>query len=255
MGRPVRYGGEMGGVRERTAYMAEIAGESLAPEVIEDSAKFRRVLAREPVGIVLRHRALELSVPDRDQHHRPGADRRQRGGAEAREPDAARRRAAGAGLRAPAGRALHQRLPRPCDHVGADRRAAPSTSSTSPAASAAGRRSSARRPAPSSALGLELGGKDPGYVRADADLDAAVETLMDGAMYNSGQCCCGIERIYVAEPLYDAFVEKSAVAGLRLPARQPARAGDDARADGEPSASPTPCAARSPRRWRPGRRR
>ena len=52
MGRPVRYGGEMGGVRERTAYMAGIAERSLAPEVIEDSDKFRRVLAREPVGIV-----------------------------------------------------------------------------------------------------------------------------------------------------------------------------------------------------------
>jgi hypothetical protein len=44
----------------------------------------------------------------------------------------------------------------------------------------------------------ELGGKDPGYVMDDADLDWAVDTLMDGAMFNSGQCCCGIERIYVA---------------------------------------------------------
>ena len=44
-------------------------------------------------------------------------------------------------------------------------------------------------------LGLELGGKDPGYVMEDADLEAAVETLIDGAMFNSGQCCCGIERI------------------------------------------------------------
>jgi acyl-CoA reductase-like NAD-dependent aldehyde dehydrogenase len=58
-------------------------------------------------------------------------------------------------------------------------------------------------------LGLELGGKDPGYVRADANLDAAVDTLMDGAMYNAGQCCCGIERIYVHQSLYDAFVEKA----------------------------------------------
>ena len=53
----------------------------------------------------------------------------------------------------------------------------------------------------------ELGGKDPGYVRADADLAAAVDTLMDGAMFNSGQSCCGIERIYVQQPLFDAFVE------------------------------------------------
>jgi acyl-CoA reductase-like NAD-dependent aldehyde dehydrogenase len=58
-------------------------------------------------------------------------------------------------------------------------------------------------------LGLELGGKDPGYVMEDADLDAAVDTLMDGATFNSGQCCCGIERIYVNEKHYDAFVEKS----------------------------------------------
>ena len=57
--------------------------------------------------------------------------------------------------------------------------------------------------------GLELGGKDPGYVMEDADLDAAVDTLIDGAMFNSGQCCCGIERIYVHESLFDAFLEKA----------------------------------------------
>ncbi len=55
--------------------------------------------------------------------------------------------------------------------------------------------------------GLELGGKDPAYVRADADLDFAVENLVDGAFFNSGQSCCGIERIYVHESLFDKFVE------------------------------------------------
>jgi acyl-CoA reductase-like NAD-dependent aldehyde dehydrogenase len=67
-------------------------------------------------------------------------------------------------------------------------------------------------------LGLELGGKDPGYVMEDADLDAAVATLMDAAMYNSGQCCCGIERVYVHESLFAAFVEKSVelVKGYKL---------------------------------------
>ncbi|MBL9058866.1 MAG: aldehyde dehydrogenase family protein, partial [Mangrovicoccus sp.] len=59
------------------------------------------------------------------------------------------------------------------------------------------------------AVGTELGGKDPGYVRADADLDAAVAGLIDGAMYNSGQCCCGIERIYVHASLYDDFVARA----------------------------------------------
>ncbi|WP_339412529.1 aldehyde dehydrogenase family protein [Pseudomonas sp. EA_35y_Pfl2_R5] len=58
-------------------------------------------------------------------------------------------------------------------------------------------------------IGLELGGKDPAYVRADADLAHAVETTIDGAFFNSGQSCCGIERIYVHESLYDAFVEKA----------------------------------------------
>lgn len=54
--------------------------------------------------------------------------------------------------------------------------------------------------------GLELGGKDPAYVRADADVLSAAENLVDGAFFNSGQSCCGIERIYVHESVYDAFV-------------------------------------------------
>jgi acyl-CoA reductase-like NAD-dependent aldehyde dehydrogenase len=57
-------------------------------------------------------------------------------------------------------------------------------------------------------VGLELGGKDPGYVRADADLAHAVETLVDGAFFNSGQSCCGIERIYVDRRVYAEFVER-----------------------------------------------
>ena len=55
-------------------------------------------------------------------------------------------------------------------------------------------------------VGLELGGKDPAYVRADADLDFAVENLVDGAFFNCGQSCCGIERLYVHERVYDSFV-------------------------------------------------
>jgi len=56
-------------------------------------------------------------------------------------------------------------------------------------------------------LQLELGGKDPTYVRADADARVAAESLADGAMYNTGQSCCSVERIYVHESLHDAFVE------------------------------------------------
>ncbi|MCB9764064.1 MAG: aldehyde dehydrogenase family protein [Alphaproteobacteria bacterium] len=60
------------------------------------------------------------------------------------------------------------------------------------------------------AVGLELGGKDPAYVRADADLAFAVENVVDGAFFNSGQSCCAVERVYVHASLYDDFVARAA---------------------------------------------
>jgi len=65
---------------------------------------------------------------------------------------------------------------------------------------------------------LELGGKDPTYVRADADPKAAAESLADGAMYNTGQSCCSVERIYVHQSLHDRFVDHfvDTVAGFRI---------------------------------------
>ena len=67
-------------------------------------------------------------------------------------------------------------------------------------------------------IGLELGGKDPAYVRADANLGHAVENVVDGAFFNSGQSCCAIERVYVHAEVYDAFVEQAveAVGAYRL---------------------------------------
>ena len=67
-------------------------------------------------------------------------------------------------------------------------------------------------------LQLELGGKDPTYVRADADPKVAAESLADGAMYNTGQSCCSVERIYVHESVHDAFVEHflATVAGFKV---------------------------------------
>jgi acyl-CoA reductase-like NAD-dependent aldehyde dehydrogenase len=56
-------------------------------------------------------------------------------------------------------------------------------------------------------MGLELGGKDPAYVRKDADLAFSIDNVVDGAYFNSGQSCCGIERVYVDEAIYDIFVE------------------------------------------------
>ncbi len=57
--------------------------------------------------------------------------------------------------------------------------------------------------------GLELGGNDPAYIRADANLAHAVETVVDGAFFNSGQSCCGIQRIYVHADIYDRFVQEA----------------------------------------------
>lgn len=67
-------------------------------------------------------------------------------------------------------------------------------------------------------LQLELGGKDPAYVRADADAKTAAESLADGAMYNTGQSCCSVERIYVHDSLHDAFVAHfvATVRGFKL---------------------------------------
>src|SRR5262249_50700072 len=62
--------------------------------------------------------------------------------------------------------------------------------------------------------GLELGGKDPAYVAEDASFDFAVANVIDGAFYNAGQSCCAVERIYVARPIFDRFVE-AAVALVR----------------------------------------
>lgn len=85
-------------------------------------------------------------------------------------------------------------------------------------------------------LGLELGGKDPAYVCADADFDYAVENTVDGALYNAGQSCCAVERIYVERPIYDRFVEAYAAK-----TRTYARLGDpmDTATTQGPMASPT----------------
>jgi len=56
-------------------------------------------------------------------------------------------------------------------------------------------------------VGLELGGKDPAYVRSDVDIEFAIDNLVDGAYFNSGQSCCGIERIYVHKDVYSIFID------------------------------------------------
>ncbi|KAK5720659.1 hypothetical protein LTR15_006619 [Elasticomyces elasticus] len=67
-------------------------------------------------------------------------------------------------------------------------------------------------------VGLELGGKDPAYVRADVNLDWAADEIVDGAVFNSGQSCCSLERVYVHESVHDEFVKavQKVLAGYKL---------------------------------------
>jgi acyl-CoA reductase-like NAD-dependent aldehyde dehydrogenase len=210
MGRPARYGGEMRGVKERTAYMASIAAETLAPAIVEDSDTFKRYLAREPVGIVLviapwnypYLTAVNTIVPALIAGNAvafKGATQTLLVG------DRFVRAFAAAGL--PEGLFINLFLDHQTTSELIRKRHFGFINFTG---SVGGGKAIEQAAAGTfTGVGLELGGKDPGYVRADADLDAAVDTLMDGAMYNSGQCCCGIERIYVHESLYDAFVAKA----------------------------------------------
>ena len=210
MGRPVRYGGEFGGVNERASYMAEIAETALAPVIVEESNAFQRRIEREPLGVVLvvapwnypymtaintvapaliagntvilKHATQTLLVGERME-----------------------RAFAEAGVPADVFQNLF------LDHeTTAALIAAKSFGFVNFTGSVGGGRAIERAAAGTfTGVGLELGGKDPGYVMEDANLDQAVDTLIDGAMFNAGQCCCGIERIYVTATLYDAFVQKA----------------------------------------------
>lgn len=210
MGRPTRFGGEYGGVNARTEYMCDIAASALAPQMVEDSDAFRRYIAREALGVVfiiapwnypylttintlvpalvagntvvLKHASQTLLVGERlaQAFHEAGVPRD-----------------------------VFQNVVldhATTEHLIAHRYADFVNFTGSVSGGQAIERAAAGTFTP---LGLELGGKDPGYVRQDANLDAAVDTLMDGALFNAGQCCCGIERIYVHESLYDSFVEKA----------------------------------------------
>ncbi|HAR52526.1 MAG TPA: aldehyde dehydrogenase, partial [Roseovarius nubinhibens] len=205
MGRPIRYGGEFGGFNERASHMAQIAAEGLADIEVGEDATFKRYIKRVPHGVVfvvapwnypymtaintvapaliagnsviLKHATQTLLVGERmaQAFHAAGV------------PDD-----------------VFQNVFLDHDTTSAliAERAFDFVNFTG---SVGGGRAMERAAAGTfTGVGTELGGKDPGYVMEDADLDAAVDTLIDGAMFNSGQCCCGIERIYVHESLYDA---------------------------------------------------
>ncbi len=208
MGRPVRYGGEKRGVDERVRYMAGIAEDALAPYEPAPIDGFRRYVKREPLGLILviapwnypyltavnsifpgliagnavllKHAAQTLLVGERFQ---AAFDK--------------------AGL--PKGLFQNVVLSHEQTELLLESRRIDHVSFTG---SVAGGRAIERAAAGTFAsVGLELGGKDPAYVLDDVKIEHAVENLVDGAFFNSGQSCCGIERIYVHEKVYQPFVD------------------------------------------------
>lgn len=210
MGRPVRYGGEFRGFNERATYMAMIATDALAPLVVEDSDAFRRVIKRVPHGVVLVVAPWNYPYMTAINTVAPALI----AGNAVVLKHASQTPLVGERL----ARAFHS-AGVPADvfqnvflnhQTTSDLIAARAFGFVNFTGSVSGGRAIETAAAGTfTGIGLELGGKDPGYVMEDANLDAAVDTLIDGAMFNSGQCCCGIERIYVHESLFDAFVEKA----------------------------------------------
>ncbi|MDO8710913.1 aldehyde dehydrogenase family protein [Pseudomonas mandelii] len=210
MGRPVRFGaGELRGFEERARHMIAIAPEALAAIEPTPVAGFRRCIKREPMGtvlvvapwnypyltavntiipalmagnsVILKHASQTLLVGERFA-------------------EAFRRANLPEGL-------FHNLL------LNHDQTAAIIASGRVQQVNFTGSVGGGRTMESAASghflgLGLELGGKDPAYVRADANLDHAVENLVDGSFFNSGQSCCAVERIYVDEKIYPAFVER-----------------------------------------------
>ena len=208
MGRPISVGaGEMRGFEERARYMIGIAESALADLVPSPKTGFERRIVREPLGValtiapwnypflttvnsvipalmagntvVLKHAANTLLVAERFQDAFDAA-----------------------GL--PQGVFQHLVL----DHAQTAQiiQAGLADTVCFTGSVAGGKAMEAAASGRFIPVGLELGGKDPAYVRADANLAHAIENLADGAFFNSGQSCCGIERIYAHASVYNEVV-------------------------------------------------
>ncbi len=210
MGRPIRYGGEFGGFNERASYMCDIAGTSLAPTVIEETDTVLRQIKRVPLGLVMVIAPWNYPYMTAINTIAPALI----AGNTVMLKHAAQTILVGEHL----AQAFHAAgVPEDVfvnvalDHdvTGALITGGCVDFVNFTGSVGGGRMMEQYAAGTFTGVATELGGKDPAYIRADADLDAAVDGVMDGAMFNAGQCCCGIERIYVAEPLFDAFVQKA----------------------------------------------
>jgi acyl-CoA reductase-like NAD-dependent aldehyde dehydrogenase len=209
MGRPVRFGGEKRGVEERSRHMIAIAEDSLAPVEKTDKPGFTRYITREALGTVMVIAPWNYPFLTAVNSIVPGL---MAGNAvilkHASQTLLAGERFAEAAKHAGLPEGIFQNLV--LGHADTEKLIASGaidhinfTGSVE-----GGRRIEKAAAGTFATLGLELGGKDPAYVRADANLDNAAENLVDGSFFNSGQSCCGVERIYVDASVYDGFVER-----------------------------------------------
>ena len=211
MGRPIRYAaGEVRGFVERASYMADIAESALADIQVPEKPGFIRFIRREPLGVALVIAPWNYPYLTAVNAVMPAL---LAGNAvllkhSAQTPLCAERTVEAfneAGLPDGVFQYLHLSHGETEALIQAPTIAHVAFTGSVPGGTMVERVAVGRF----LSIGLELGGKDPAYVRADADLAHAVETTIDGAFFNSGQSCCGIERIYVHESLYDAFVEQA----------------------------------------------
>jgi acyl-CoA reductase-like NAD-dependent aldehyde dehydrogenase len=208
MGRPIRHApGEVRGFEERARFMLAVAPEALAAVQPGDKAGFELQIKRVPLGVVVvvapwnypYLTAVNAVLPAliagnavvlKHSHQTPLCAER------------FHEAFASAGVPMGVFQYLHLSHADTARLMGDPRVASVCfTGSVS-----GGRAVVAATAAGFATAGLELGGKDPAYVRADADLAHAVDTLTDGAFFNAGQSCCGIKRIYVAASRYEEFV-------------------------------------------------
>ena len=207
MGRPVRFApSEVRGTLERARHMTVIAASALANVDAGPKPGFRRFIRREPLGVVFTVAAWNYPYLIAVNSVVPAL---LAGNAvvlkhSAQTPLCAEEFAscfAAAGLPGGVFQVLHLEHAE-TEWVIRDPRIDFVAFTGSVAGGRAVQRAAAER---FIGVGLELGGCDPVYVRADADLAHAIENIVDGAYFNSGQSCCGLQRIYVHASVYDRF--------------------------------------------------
>jgi acyl-CoA reductase-like NAD-dependent aldehyde dehydrogenase len=209
MGKPLKQArNEVGGMAKRARYMISIAGASLADSVLPPQEGFDRRIARAPLGVVFALPAWNYPLLTAVNVVIPAV---MAGNSvvlkhSARSPLCAEHFADAflkAGAPAELVQAIHTDYPT-AEAMAGD----PRVNHVAFTGSVyGGHRIYAAAAKGFSDVGLELGGKDAAYVAEDADLEKAIENIVDGACYNAGQSCCAVERAYVSRKHFEKFVE------------------------------------------------